>query len=159
MHSKNIYEIYINSLSGVISTLSFGEILLSNQVLLTMKMKSKEEKENWKNHAREKRGSTLSGLIRKLMQDDIDDITPKVNPIVLQKEMKELKELNQSMFTFLRTNYPQSEESQSIKWTFDYIEGQIISKIQSNVRQGNIRNTLIKETKEIFRRERDNFII
>ena len=122
-----------------------------------MKMKNKEEKEKWKDHARNKRGLTLSGLIRQLIKNDIEDNTPKVDPIVLQNEMKELKELNLSMFTFLRANYPQSEESQSVKWAFDYVEDQLIAKIESIVRQGNIRNSLVKETKEIFQRGKEVF--
>jgi len=124
-----------------------------------MKMKNKEEKEKWKDHARNKRGLTLSGLIRKLVKDDIEDNTPKVDPIVLQNEMKELKELNISMFTFLRANYPQSEESQSVTWAFDYVEDQLITKIGNIVRQGNIRNSLVKETKEIFQRGKELFMV
>ena len=121
-----------------------------------MKMKSREEKEKWKDHARNKRRLTLSGLIRQLMHDDIEDNTPKVDPIVLQNEMKELKEINKTMLTFLR--YPRSEESQSIKWAYEYVEDQLTTKIKSIVRQGKIRDTLIKETKEIFQRGKELFM-
>ena len=126
----------------------------NSSVLLTMKMKSRTEKEDWKTHAREKHGLTLSAFIRKLVVDDINDRTPKVDPILLEKEMEEMKiQMNRMLDFLVNLRTPISEEVISAKWSFEYMKDQIISKIRSIIRQGQKRRDLIEEVEAIFERE------
>ncbi|MHA1784881.1 MAG: hypothetical protein ACTSVY_00895 [Candidatus Helarchaeota archaeon] len=123
-------------------------------ILLTMKMKSKAEKEKWKKHAREKHDLTLSALIRKLINDDIENKSPKVNPLLLEQEMKEMKIQIARMLEFLvnlRANF--SEDTLSTKWSLEIIKNQVIRRIEAVILQRKKREKLVKEIEEIFKNE------
>ena len=123
-------------------------------ILLTMKMKSKTEKEKWKTHARDEHELTLSAYIRKLVENDINKRSPKVDPILLEKEMNEMKvQMNRMLDFLVNLKAPISEDVISAKWSFEYIKDQIITKIRAIIRQGQKQRDLIKEVETIFERE------
>lgn len=117
-------------------------------------MKSQAEKEKWKDHAHNKHNLTLSAFIRKLVENDINNSLPKVNPILLEQEMNEMKiQMNRMLEFLINLRAPLSEDVISAKWSLEYIKDQIITKIRAIIRQGQKQKDLIKEVQAIFERE------
>ena len=97
---------------------------------------------------------TLSAYIRKLVENDINKRSPKVDPILLEKEMNEMKvQMNRMLDFLVNLKAPISEDVISAKWSFEYIKDQIITKIRAIIRQGQKQRDLIKEVETIFERE------
>ncbi|MHA1145397.1 MAG: hypothetical protein ACTSRW_11715 [Candidatus Helarchaeota archaeon] len=114
---------------------------------VTIRLK-RVEKARWMEHAKNKYGETLSQFIRRLVEMDISETIPAINPTKFEDELEkvrfEIQRLNLAITT-LATR----DDSYESRFEFEMLYQLVINKIDSFIRSNKIRGQVQKLKDEI----------
>jgi len=138
---------------------------LKKQVLFTMKMKSEEERDKWQKYAKNRYGEPLSVVIRRLIEEDMNDVIPR-EYVKLEEAINIIREENIQNFKFLLNRLDRSllvnaSKTYEVSQQVDILKGLILHILKEFDLKNNgkiITTELIKKLEKEILKTFDNLM-
>ncbi|MHA1378413.1 MAG: hypothetical protein ACTSRG_08530 [Candidatus Helarchaeota archaeon] len=138
---------------------------MKKQVLFTMKMKSEEERDKWQKYAKNRYGEPLSVVIRRLIEEDMNDVIPR-EYVKLEEAINIIREENIQNFKFLLNRLDRSllvnaSKTYEVSQQVDILKGLILHILKEFDLKNNgkiITTELIKKLEKEILKTFDNLM-